>query len=189
MGGTVAYEMAQQLNAQGEEVALLALFDTMNWCSIPADNTFRKLRQLSQRLEYHVKNFLLLDAGEKKQFLAEKIKVLRSRTQVWRGILLNKFGGATAENKSEARTLGEMWQINDRACVVYQAKPYDGVLTDFRPMRQYAKYRPAENDWNRLALGGLEIMTLPVYPAGMLLEPFVKHLAESLKATISRTIR
>lgn len=189
MGGTVAYEMAQQLRAQGEDVALLALFDTMNWCSIPADNAWRKLRQIGQRLEYHVKNFLLLNAGEKKKFFAEKVKVLRDRTHVWRGIVLNKFSSASAEKKSESRLLGEMWQINDRACVLYQAKPYDGVVTDFRPMQQYAKYSPAEGDWNRLALGGLEIMTLPVYPAGMLLEPFVKHLADALETTISRTMR
>jgi phthiocerol/phenolphthiocerol synthesis type-I polyketide synthase E len=115
--------------------------------------------------------------------------VLRSRSQIWRGILLNRFSAKKAEHKSESRVLGQMWQVNDRACLVYQAKPYDGVVTDFRPMRQYAKYRPAENDWNRLALRGVEVMTLPVYPAGMLLEPFVKHLAEALKATISRTIR
>ena len=123
------------------------------------------------------------------KFFAEKVKILRSRTHVWRGILLNMFGANDGSNKSASRLLGKMWQINDRACVIYQAKPYDGVVTDFRPMRQYAKYQPAENDWNRLALGGVEIMTLPVYPAGMLLEPFVKHLAESLKAAISRTIR
>ena len=57
------------------------------------------------------------------------------------------------------------------------------------PMRQYTKYRPAENEWSRLALGGVQILTLPVYPAGMLLEPFVKHLADTLQVTISRTIR
>jgi thioesterase domain-containing protein/non-ribosomal peptide synthetase component F len=189
MGGTVAYEMAQQFRAEGEQVALVALFDTMNWSSIPADNAWRRVRQIGQRLEYHVKNFLLLDMGEKMKFFAEKVKILRSRTHVWRGILLNMFGANDGSNKSASRLLGKMWQINDRACVIYQAKPYDGVVTDFRPMRQYAKYQPAENDWNRLALGGVEIMTLPVYPAGMLLEPFVKHLAESLKAAISRTIR
>ena len=189
MGGNVAYEMAQRLKAQGEEVALLALFDTMNWCSIPADNLYRKLRQITQRLEFHVKNFLLLDTGEKRRFFAEKTKVLRSRMPVWRGILLNKFSRNKPEDKSESRALGKMWQINDRAGVAYQAKPYKGVVTDFRPMRQYAKYRPAANDWDRLALRGLEIITLPVYPAGMLLEPFVKHLAEALKVTISRTIR
>jgi hypothetical protein len=90
--------------------------------------------------------------------------------------------------KSESVVLAEVWEINDKACIVYQAKPYEGVVTDFRPMRQYAKYSPAENDWNRLARGGHEILTLPVYPAGMLLEPFVRHLADALKTTISRTI-
>lgn len=189
MGGTVAYEMAQQLRAQGDDVALLALFDTMNWCSIPPDNLWRKLRQFGQRVKFHGKNFLLLDAGEKKKFLGEKVKVLRSRSKIWRGLLLGKISPKEPSNKSESRMLAEMWKINDRACIVYQAKPYDGVITDFRPMRQYAKYRPAERDWMRLALGGLEILTLPVYPAGMLLEPFVKHLAEALRTTISRTVR
>jgi non-ribosomal peptide synthetase component F/thioesterase domain-containing protein len=189
MGGTVAYEMARQLKAQGEEVALVGLFDTMNWRTIPPDNIWRKIRQFGQRITFHGKNFLLLDAGEKRKFFKEKVKVLRSRSKIWRGMLGGKFGPKGFGSKSESRVLAEMWQINDRACVVYQAQPYDGVVTDFRPMRQYAKYRPAENDWSRLALGGHEILTLPVYPAGMLLEPFVRHLADALKATISRTIR
>jgi len=189
MGGTVAYEMAQRLQAQGEPVALLALFDTMNWCSIPPDNAWRKIRQISQRLEYHLKNFLLLDAGEKWKFFTEKTKVLRNRAQIWRGIIAGKLSRTKSGRKSESRILAEIWQINDRACVAYQAQPYEGVVTDFRPMRQYTKYGPAANDWDRLALRGHEIVTLPVYPAGMLLEPFVKHLAEALKLTISRTIR
>jgi thioesterase domain-containing protein len=188
MGGTVAYEMAQQLRARGEEVALVALFDTMNWCNIPADNLWRRMRQITQRVKFHALNFLLLDGREKIRFFSEKLSVLRNRSKIWRGILLKKLGDGK-QNKSESRVLGEMWQINDRASVVYQAKPYKGVVTDFRPMRQYTKYRPAENDWHRLALDGREVLTLPVYPAGMLLEPFVKHLAEALKTTISRSIR
>jgi len=189
MGGTVAYEMAQQLRAQGEEVALLALFDTMNWCLIPADSLWRRVRQLSQRIKFHGKNFLLLDTGEKKKFFREKLKVLHSRSKIWRGLVAGRLSPREFGDKSESRVLAEMWQINDRASVTYQAQPYDGVVTEFRPMRQYAKYRPAENAWSRLALGGHEILTLPVYPAGMLLEPFVKYLADALKATISRTIR
>ncbi len=189
MGGTVAYEMAQQLRAQGEEVALLALFDTLNWCNIPVDNTWRRIRQIAQKLKYHALNFLLLDTSEKRQFFGEKLSALRTRSRIWRGILFSKFSASTKAHKSESRVMGEMWQLNDQASVVYQAKPYDGVVTDFRPMRQYSKYRPAEDDWARLALGDVEILTLPVYPAGMLLEPFVRHLAEALKTTISRSIR
>jgi thioesterase domain-containing protein/non-ribosomal peptide synthetase component F len=188
-GGTVAYEMAQQLRAQGEEVALLALFDTMNWCNIPSDTAWRKVRHIGQRIRFHGKNFLLLNTSEKKKFFDEKVKVLRSRSTVWKGMIFGRFLAKESGNKAESVVLAEMWQINDRACVVYQAKSYEGVVTDFRPMRQYAKYSPAEGDWSRLALGGHEILTLPVYPAGMLLEPFVKHLADALKTTISRTIR
>jgi thioesterase domain-containing protein/non-ribosomal peptide synthetase component F len=189
MGGTVVYEMAQQLKAQGEEVALLALFDTMNWCNIPSDTPWRKVRHFGQRVRFHGKNFFLLNAGEKKMFLDEKVKVLRSRSKIWKGMMFGRFLSKESGNKAESVVLAEMWQINDRACVVYQAKPYDGVVTDFRPMTQYAKYSPAEGDWSRLARGGHEILTLPVYPAGMLLEPFVKHLADAVKTTISRTIR
>jgi thioesterase domain-containing protein/non-ribosomal peptide synthetase component F len=188
MGGTVAYEMAQQLKAQGEEVALLALFDTMNWCNIPSDNAWRKVRHIGQRIRFHGKNFLLLNTREKRRFFGEKVKVLRSRSKIWKGMMFARFLGKDPGHKSESLVLADMWQINDRACVVYQAKPYEGVVTDFRPMRQYAKYGPAEGDWNRLARG-YEVLTLPVYPAGMLLEPFVKHLADALKTTISRTIR
>jgi hypothetical protein len=161
----------------------------MNWCNIPSDNAWRKVRHLGQRVRFHGKNFLLLNIGEKKEFFDEKVKVLRSRSTVWKGMIFGRFLAKEPGNKAESVVLAEMWQINDRACVVYQAKPYEGVVTDFRPMRQYAKYSPAEGDWSRLALGGHEILTLPVYPAGMLLEPFVKHLADALKTTISRTIR
>jgi thioesterase domain-containing protein/non-ribosomal peptide synthetase component F len=189
LGGTVAYEMAQQLKAQGEEVALLALFDTMNWCNIPSDTAWRKVRHLGQKVRFHGRNFLLLNAGEKKKFFDEKIKVLRSRSKIWKGMMFGRFLAKESGHKPESLLLAEMWRINDRACVVYQAKPYEGVVTDFRPMRQYAKYGPAEGDWSRLARGGHEILTLPVYPAGMLLEPFVEHLANALQVTISRTLR
>jgi hypothetical protein len=40
-----------------------------------------------------------------------------------------------------------------------------------------------------LALGGQEIVTLPVYPAGMLVEPFVQRLAAALTAAIDRAIQ
>jgi hypothetical protein len=131
---------------------------------------------------------LLLNTREKKRFFGEKVKVLRSRSKIWKGMMFGRFLGKDPGHKSESLVLADMWQINDRACVVYQAKPYEGVVTDFRPMRQYAKYGSAEGDWSRLARG-YEVLTLPVYPAGMLLEPFVKHLADALKTTISRTIR
>jgi len=66
----------------------------------------------------------------------------------------------------------------------YVPKAYPGVVTDFRPLKQYSIYRRPDLKWEKLALGGQEIVELTVYPAGMLVEPFVKSLAEKLKKSI-----
>jgi hypothetical protein len=63
------------------------------------------------------------------------------------------------------------------------------MITDFRPLRQYSKYLAPGSDWSGLAREGVEAVTLPVYPAGMLLEPFVTHLAAALKASIGKAIQ
>jgi hypothetical protein len=41
----------------------------------------------------------------------------------------------------------------------------------------------------RLAAGGVEIHELPVYPGGMLFEPFVAGLAEKLKTCLAEVER
>jgi non-ribosomal peptide synthetase component F/thioesterase domain-containing protein len=189
MGGTVAYEMAQQLTAAGEVVALLALFDTLNWAKIPAGSFLTRLFFQTQRLVFHGGNVLLLSFNNKSQFFHEKWKVLRSRTSVWRGMLLGKMGKRRqGEDKPESLILAEIWEINDRAILNYVPRPYPGVVTDFRPMKQYSKYG-SESHWDSLALGGQEIVTLPVYPAGMLLEPFVKDLAKALKVALDGVLQ
>ena len=40
--------------------------------------------------------------------------------------------------------------------------------------------------WGKLALGGIEIVELPVNPHAMLVEPFVKHLAPELRRCLDR---
>jgi hypothetical protein len=42
--------------------------------------------------------------------------------------------------------------------------------------------------WDQLAEGGQEIVVLPVYPGGMLVEPFVRDLADALRRSIDNAI-
>ena len=184
MGGTVAFEMAQLLKAQGEEVALLALFDTLNWAKVRPDSFWVKTYFQAQRVVFHARNFLLLDFKDQVRFFKEKIVVLQHRSRVWRGMLHGKMMREEPENKSESLLMARMWEINDRAILSYVPRPYPGVVTDFRPLKQYARYLGTEVHWDRLARDGQRIATVPVYPAGMLLEPFVKHLAAALRAAI-----
>ncbi len=186
-GGTIAYETAQQLNAAGESVALLALFDTMNWSKIPI-TLWNKAAYTGQRLVFHAASFLGLNAQGMSKFLQEKMEILLSRIPVWRGMLLAKLNRDRSSAGSTALVLGRIWQINDKACWTYVPKPYPGALTDFRPSKQYRIFNKPELKWGQLARGGQEVVVLPVYPASMLLEPFVEYLAVALTRSMDRGI-
>jgi thioesterase domain-containing protein/acyl carrier protein len=182
-GGTIAFEAAQQLQADGEHVALLALFDTMNWSKIPI-TLQSKGTYACQRLVFHAASFLSLNFENQSRFLREKFKVLRSRIPVWRGMLQAKFSKDPNSAASVSVALGRVWQTNDQACWRYLPKPYPGVVTDFRPSTQYRIFNKPELKWDRLAQGGQEVIVLPVNPASMLVEPFVEHLASALRQSM-----
>lgn len=188
MGGTVAFEIAQQLREEGETIALLALFDTMNWNKIPL-NVWSKSSHASQRLFFHAASFFSLDAAGKAKFLKEKSEVLKGRIPVWRGVLLSwfskrRFSGPPSDTVSDSLVLGQTWQANDRAAWSYIPKPYPGVVTDIRPAKQYRVFSKPDLKWDGLAQGGQEVIVLPVNPASMLVEPFVEHLAAALRQAI-----
>jgi hypothetical protein len=122
------------------------------------------------------------------KFLSEKMAILRSRIPVWRGMLVAKFSASPTIASSTAVILGRIWRTNDAACWRYEPKPYSGILTDFRPAKQYRIFDKPELKWERLAEGGQEVIVLPVYPASMLLEPFVEHLGHALTQVMDRAI-
>ena len=188
-GGTIALEMAQQLHALGEETALLALFDTMNWSSVPLASIWQKTYHVAQRVGFYGMNLFLLDFQGKVKFFKEKLKALRSRSYVWHGMLLGRLGKKQSESSGKSVALARIWEANDRAILTYIPRAYPGKITDFRPMVQFARYSSPELKWRQLAQGGQEIISLPVYPAGMLLEPFVKHLGDALRGAINKAIQ
>jgi thioesterase domain-containing protein len=188
MGGTLAYEVAQQLHAEGESIALLALLDTMNWHKVPL-TLWSKTSYTSQQVFFHAISLFNLSGSDKVKFFNEKLNVLRNRIPVWRGMLQAAFGrGKTSVSKSNSMLLGQIWQTNDRAGWNYIPKPYLGEVLDFRPAKQYRVFRKPDLKWEQLAQGGQRVFVLPVYPAGMLVEPFVKHLAGPLKASMDDAI-
>jgi phthiocerol/phenolphthiocerol synthesis type-I polyketide synthase E len=188
-GGTIALEVAQQLRAMGENVALLALFDTSNWCKIPLLTFWSKTYQYSERLVFHAASLFSLDGEGRSQFFREKINAVRHRIPVWRGMILARLVRNSHAATSDSRLLGEIWKANDRACADYAPKPYPGVITDFRPKKQYRMFNRPDAKWDQLAQAGQEVVMLPVYPAGMLVEPFVQQLAAALRASIDKAIQ
>jgi hypothetical protein len=104
-------------------------------------------------------------------------------------MLRAEFGGQPPTATSESLVLAKLWQTNDRACVNYVPRPYSGSIIDFRPLKQYRAFDKPDAKWAHLAEGGVEVVVLPTYPAGMLVEPFVKDLAAALEKSIDGAIR
>lgn len=186
MGGTVALEMAQRLRAQGEEVALLALFETYNWRHMKIDSPWIVAYSLYQKINFHLRNFLLLDSAKKVTFFREKYKVLQARQEIWAGTIQAKLGRRPDGTNAEQMIPAQLWATNDQAALDYQPRPYPGKITHFRPRAEYAIHITPGLEWDGLAEGGVETHRMNVYPAGMLVEPFVGQLAVAVRDCITR---
>jgi len=181
MGGTIAFEMAQQLLKQGQTIGLLAMFDTYSsWLFAP--KTHIRLYQRLQQIAFHTGNFLQADMQGKKKFIMEKIREAIRRSQRRYNIFVSRIAYACHLRVDKPLILME--KINDNAAFIYKPSPYPGRVALFRPCRAYAGYDDPLYGWGNGLTAGVAVFQLSSYPAGMLLEPFVEELAEKLKVCL-----
>jgi aspartate racemase len=158
-GGTVAFEMARQLNAKGEEVALLALLDTFPGKYEPATSLLLKLGKMPAREQF---DYIQRKTGQyarnwkrriDRMFLPQALKNVR------RGI--------------------------HQAGTQYSPQPYTGEITLFRASEKSLRgVNDSYAGWRELAGGKLEVIEIPGGHVSMLSEPQVAVLAEQLKARL-----
>ena len=162
-GGLVAYEMAQQLEAQQEEIALLALFDTY-----PG-----KMESRSSQL----KNLFTLPLKEHATFILKKgsfvLMTLRKRLEL----------------QMLPRPLRNVRQACARAAAGYSVQPYSGQVTLFRVAE---KSVGSLNDpyaiWWKVAAGGVDLREISGDHLSLLKEPQVRLLAEELSDCLERSV-
>ena len=159
MGGTIAFEMAQQLSQRGQRVDLLALLDTYNW-SMTKRTFLHDLYFDIQKWWFSCHHFFSTSPRK-------KLSSLRTRFQ--------EFCNAS-----------ELSECNRHAACAYIPKAYPGRMLHVRPMRQFARYSRPEMGWDELVAGGLEVFLVPSsYPAQVVEEPFVRDLASKLRSCMS----
>lgn len=163
-GGLVAYEMAQMLEAQGIEVALLALFDTY-----PG-----KMESRSSQL----KNLFSLPLKEQASFVWKKgtfvLMTLQKRLEL----------------RMLPRALRNVRQACSKAAGDYDVQPYRGRVTLFR-VRE--KSVGSLNDpyaiWWRVAAGGVDLREISGDHLSLLKEPQVRFLAEELSNCLAQSTK
>jgi thioesterase domain-containing protein len=171
-GGVLAFEMAQQLHAQGERVALLALFDAYAPGSLrlsPRSVSFRdRLLYLVKKVRLHLHNLSLLRPKEQIDYIKGRIK----RIAYWL-----YTGTGLPFHRSRREILNAM----SRASRSYRPQLYQGRVTLFRGGRPLAgRDHDPQLGWGRLAAGGVEIHLIPSHDGTIFLEPHVRALAEEL---------
>ena len=183
-GGLIAYEMATELAARGEQVALLALFDTGNqafWRSLPFFESlrFRMLRQ-RERIESHRERFKAEKAGGPGQLIAEVFRSARTRC----GDLLWRAAYALCRwtHQPLPRALRSNLKVFTRAAKIYQPRPYPGRVVLFKAEEQQGQYGPDPTmGWGVVALGGVEIHTVAGDHTSMFRKPRVYQLGDKLR--------
>jgi acyl carrier protein len=182
MGGTIAYEIARQLDKKGCQIALVAMFDTYNgW---KKENLLRRIRHQYQRVLFHILNYSMIDRTARKAFVNEKVQESKRRILLWFAVKVSRIlYKIKLRNK---KPLVIMDHINDKAVLDYVAKPYSGKIDVFRDTSAYAGYEDPYLGWGNGLTGSVEAHQLKVYPAGTLNEPFVSELASKLRVCIDK---
>ena len=185
LGGTIAYEMAQILHRQGEEVPLVAMLDTYNY-SLALRVSFRSF--LYQKAKFHLANMSKLRPSQMFAYLREKVRLgvggelANLKTSMPGSSCVDGVSRATSGAEAAVQT------TNDYAAEHYNPAPYPGVVTLFKPRFNYKFYPDPNMGWGDLA-DELDIVEVTVNPHSMLLEPYVKVLATHLRERIgSRSV-
>jgi thioesterase domain-containing protein len=188
LGGTVAFEMACQLKAQNQEVALLALLDTdpMGYHKLlPESNAdFHKLHRLVKRARGHLSNLSSLKTREKIDYFRGKAKYVpgKIKNKLWQAVY--KF--YVKVNRPLPQILQSVQEFNFMAVMNYVPKIYSGKVTLFWASEDLRGSYDVQDGWNFLA-AGVETHNIPGNHLNIVKEPYVQELAEKLRQCIEKS--
>ena len=195
-GGIVAFEMAQQLRAKGEAVALVALLDSgINRKQGRVAWWWSFLRNLPRDFPSWLIGSFQLNRVQWVNLIKLKTRMAKARLAVtFRSADVGRSLGYSTKLIEEMGDLSEFSEqhrkvarAQSRALGNYRPRVYPGRLTLFRArMQPFFSLHAPDKGWGRLAAGGLDIRIVPGNHLGMLQEPHVRVLAEQLKACLDR---
>jgi amino acid adenylation domain-containing protein len=173
-GGMVAFEIAQQLQAQGKHVALLALIDRKS-------PLIQKARpSLAKSIQIHLSNLLHLSNKHRWKYIRDRIDN-QFEDFDYKEFLIKSLSAIDPPSPELLRLI----DVNTQASDNYVAKTYSGNLSLFRCQVQTLDYALSTDlGWGSLLTGKLEIYEVPNIHYEVLKEPSVRVVAEKLKLCI-----
>ncbi len=169
-GAHIAFEMAQQLRAAGERVALLAILE--------ADARTRNGRRaFADAMRSQVEALRDLPVGQRGAYLRRKFLSWADRLATPPGSRVQRT--RPDENQNTIRTAIE------RAVMQYRPKGYPGLITLFRATdRRVTRTYSRTLGWGRLARAGIRVIDVPGSHSTVLRPGSEPPMAASLRACL-----
>ena len=185
MGGVVAFEMAQQLQAQQQQAALLALIDT----DAPMGNTEPEVDEVWFWADLALSMGLPLDMGLSLDAVTLELQRFKQLpTDERLAALLEYLKQAHIDPPNiklpQVRHLFEVFKCHLLALRRYEPRRYGGSIVLFQASESLPT-DPAStkvSDWEPLADGGLNVQAIPGNHYTLMREPNIKILAEQLQS-------
>jgi oxalate---CoA ligase len=180
--GLVAYEMAQQLRARGQEVRLLVLFDSVNPSRLDGLSVMHanlvQGDELCRKIWFHLRSMARLEFKRLPAYFCARFK------NVWhtltRRTWLARTGMAFRRPVFE-REYPAMYLMGKR----YRPKPYEGAVLLFRrSLRPISKYLDEKLAWGDLIVGKFDVVEVQGGHDDMFNEPHVERTAGELAARL-----
>jgi thioesterase domain-containing protein len=198
-GACAAFEMAQQLQRDGQQVAMLVLLDTSPPSTDKTRNVFDLFRfffteALPEIWPYVYDYFYLAIAAKNQQQTTDKGE------RIWDKLHLSVRAAEIAKvvaresrlmrmRQPTVRRILRIIQLNSQAVINYAPQVYPGRITLFRTSNQIGigknRLDPTLG-WSELAAQGVEIHQIPGAHLNLLRKPHVQVVAENLKACLNQ---
>jgi len=179
LNGVLAYEIARQLRAGGEDIALLLLFDAWN-PEVQRPMRGSQAGTFGPKLRFHLANLQQLEMKQVPAYFLTHLRwfVDRVRTGIWKtayGLKLHMGNGR----------LSDPDQIREVAGRAYRPGPYAGRVVLFQTSkRPVGPQWDLTSGWRELVAGPLEVHEIPGDHESVFFGQELEYLASQLTACL-----
>jgi aspartate racemase len=180
LGAYVAFEMANQLHAQGERIAILSILDS--YWTPQADLPIR------QGIMLHARNLMKGSFRERLAYFWRHVGYRTIKTKIALTKTVSDFcfliGCPIPSFMKDFYVNVFISEINTRAEKKYRPSIYPGKITFFQATAEVE--RDPSTFWGKLTSAGVEVHMVPAAHIDILVDPNVKVLAEKLDAALEK---
>jgi aspartate racemase len=193
LGGLVAFEMARQLEHEGEKIGLLAMISSStpehvrtsaNYITIYRRWFYRYL----ERAGLELSNLSVLEGKKKMSYLDDRIRrtwlILMLKAEDFHGRIYSKLKSKPFKH-SRPYLLEKMSAYQNEAFFEYKPLPIKTPIVLFRPSNTpRCLLKDPTLGWNHLSRGGIQDFEIKAFHKNILKDPQVRALAATLQKCI-----